>query len=218
MRLLSVVLETGFDGRWHPGIGDPTPLGWFTVAAYLGAAYLAWAALTAARAAAASLATQDPHERRLQLQLAQFWGLACLVMLALGINKQLDLQTWLTQVGRDMAQAQGWYERRHHYQLRFVFSILIAGCMGTLALGYWFRRVLPRLLGGLLGLGVIASFVVIRAASFHHIDALLKGPLQLNWVLELTGIALVGGSALRGARGSRDSSRSRERALTECRP
>jgi hypothetical protein len=40
---------------------------------------------------------------------------------------------------------------------------------------------------------VITAFVVVRAASFHHVDLLLHGgPLPLNLVLELGGIVLVG--------------------------
>jgi hypothetical protein len=174
-------------------------MGWFTVAAYFGAAYLALVAGRAAREAARAVATRNPGEAHLQGLLAQFWGLACLIMLVLGINKQLDLQSLLTEIGRDLAVTQGWYEQRRRYQLIFVLSVLAGGSVATLALAYVFRRVLRRLIGGILGLGVIVSFVVVRAASFHHIDMLLKGPLRLNWVLELTGIGLVGLAARRGA-------------------
>src|SRR4051812_24787616 len=41
-------------------------------------------------------------------------------------------------------------------------------------------------------LGFLVTFVLVRAASFHHIDALLGyGRVRLNWVLELSGIILV---------------------------
>lgn len=50
-----------------------------------------------------------------------------------------------------------------------------------------------------LGLIIIAVFVLVRAASFHHMDRLLGDRillLKLNWILELGGIAVVllGGS------------------------
>ena len=39
---------------------------------------------------------------------------------------------------------------------------------------------------------LLVSFVLIRAASFHHVDLLLRaGPVRLNWVLELGGIGLI---------------------------
>ena len=43
------------------------------------------------------------------------------------------------------------------------------------------------------------GFVVIRAASFHHVDALLAsrlGGLKWNWILELGGILIVAVGAL----------------------
>jgi hypothetical protein len=89
-------MAAGPDGRWEIGIGDPTPLGWITVAAYAAAAVLAW------RNAGAARRTAVPHS---------FWIALTALMLALGINKQLDLQTWLSQAGRDLAIAQGWWEQ-----------------------------------------------------------------------------------------------------------
>jgi len=52
--------------------------------------------------------------------------------LALGINKQLDLQTALTEAGRVLARYQGWYEQRQFVQLvviaLFAMTCLIALC------------------------------------------------------------------------------------------
>jgi hypothetical protein len=45
---------------------------------------------------------------------------------------------------------------------------------------------------------MILAFVVIRASSFHHVDVLLAstlGGLRWNWILELSGIMVVGVSA-----------------------
>jgi hypothetical protein len=67
-------MAAGPDGRWEIGIGDPTPLGWITVAAYAAAAVLAW------RNAGAARRTAVPHS---------FWIALTALMLALGINKQL---------------------------------------------------------------------------------------------------------------------------------
>ena len=41
---------------------------------------------------------------------------------------------------------------------------------------------------------MVMGFVVIRAASFHHVDAFLAsrlGGLRWNWILELGGILIV---------------------------
>ncbi len=181
------------EGDWAPGIGDPTPLGWFTVFAYLVAAVLCFRAWQRARRGA----TAEPR-------LAFAWGCFAVLMLALGINKQLDLQTLLTVVGRRVAQRDGWYERRQVVQRLFIHGLLGLASASLLA-GFWFMRKHLRELW-LAGFGAIfiATFVLIRAASFHHVDILLDRTYlgaRVNWILELGGIACVAaGARLQGRR------------------
>lgn len=172
------------DGRWHVGIGDPTPIGWITVAAYALAASLAWRNVGAARR------TAVPES---------FWVALTLMMLALGLNKQLDLQTWFGQTGRDMALEQGWYEQRRIVQAVFI-AMLAAG---ALAVVWWARRQWHTLWheyrAAFVGVCVLLVFIVIRAASFHHIDMILRsdlGATSLHRALELVGVlAVAAGSA-----------------------
>ena len=189
MRIAPVFFAyTDADG-WHAGIGDPTAMGWFTVAAY------AVAAILCGRAAL--------EERGCSREKFVFWTALAGIMGVLAINKQLDLQTWLTFTMKRVAQAQGWYEERRVVQL--VFILLIAG-----AGAYGFRRAYLLVRGharelwlGLAGLFLTVGFVVIRAASFHHIDYFLKTDLagiRMNWVLELSAIAVVGLAAWRALR------------------
>jgi hypothetical protein len=167
------------DGRWEIGIGDPSPMGWITVGAYALAVVLAWRnAQTARRTAVPS----------------SFWiGLAA-VLLLLGLNKQLDLQTWFGQTGRDMALAQGWYEQRRYVQFAFIV-LLCAGAVGALvwARNHWaalwkeYRWVLG-------GVALLLLFIVVRAATFHHLDALIGaemvGSTMGRW-LEIVGVLVV---------------------------
>ena len=166
------------DGRWHPGIGDPNATGWITVVAYGLACLLCWQC--ARRSGMTS-------ERRV-------WWLMAAVMLLLGINKQLDLQSWVTQLGRDIALAGGWYEHRRVFQALFIFWLGV----GVLGLKAWLGvrsgslHHYTRLAG--MGLLVLGAFVVLRAASFHHVDAMLGlnfVNVRLNVVFELGGIALI---------------------------
>ena len=180
------------NGRWRPGIGDPTPVGWLTVVAYLGAALLCWRTLRAERR------LEEPARR-----LVLFWALMTVGMLALGINKQLDLQSFFTQVGRSLARRGGWYESRGDVQRLFILA-LVCGAVGALLtmlclLRHHLRAVGVALLGGVF----VLTFVVVRAASFHHVDVLLNSRLEgvrLNWVFELGGIALVAWGARIGRR------------------
>lgn len=175
-------MATELDGRWHPGIGDPTVIGWVTVAAYGATALLCYSC----------------NKRYAKTQQGQFWWAMTLVMLALGINKQLDLQTWLTEIGRDAAFEYGWYERRRVVQFMFIAGLVISALLfkewlvqRVASLGKYARR-------ASVGLLVLALFVVVRATSFHHIDEALGLSLEglsMNEVLELGGIGVIAWAA-----------------------
>jgi heme/copper-type cytochrome/quinol oxidase subunit 3 len=177
-------------GSWRPGIGDPTPLGWATAVAYLvGAVACAWASRRERRAGTGGAAT---------------WLVLAALMAALGVNKQLDLQTAFTAAGRRLAKAQGWYEQRRAYQAAFIAVVAGAGLLALAVLGWFTRRHWRRQGFALLGVVLLVVFVVIRASSFHRVDQMLGarlGTLRLNHVLELGGIACVGLGALLGAIG-----------------
>jgi len=183
-------LVTDADGRWHPGIGDPTLMGWLTVVAYF---LTTWLCFRAAGVAARSGFTQ-------RLRLATYWFGLTLLLAFLGVNKQLDLQSLFTEVARDLALADGWYEQRRKYQLAFILSMGFAAVFVTAAAFYWLRRQLRRLGDGLVGVGLLLGFVAIRAASFHHVDEWLSVELlglRFNWIMELGAIALIARSAIR---------------------
>jgi hypothetical protein len=122
-------------------------------------------------------------------------------MFLLGVNKQLDLQTWLTQEGRDMARSEGWYGDRRPVQVVFIAVLAAMGVAGVVAVMWWLRGSLRRYRAAVVGIIYLVCFVIIRAASFHHIDRLLHVGLdhvRVNHVLELGGIGFIGW----GARGS----------------
>jgi hypothetical protein len=198
MQLSFVLLETGADGRWHPGIGDPTFVGWLTVVAYAVGTYYSFQALRAARLGAKQLSDIAPPEAANQRDLARLWLLITAAMAFLCVNKQLDLQTFFTEVMRDMAHSEGWYNERRKLQVAFIYSIMVVGLGGTLAIAFLLRKVLSRVLGAVFGMGALASFVVIRAASFHNVDILLS--TGLGWVLELGGISMIAVSAWRSGK------------------
>jgi hypothetical protein len=175
---------SGWIGQWTPGIGDPTILGWLTVVAYAAAAYACYRLRGRFSVEADGLRRK---ERR-------YWGILAGVLLFLCINKQLDLQTAMTELLRGMARAEGWYAIRRRLQVVFV-AILVMGLPVAAFILYTVVRRFPRS-AGIAGLGLllIAIFVLIRAASFHHIDRLLGTRVlrfKLNWIFELGGIAVV---------------------------
>ena len=174
---------------WRPGIGDPHPMGWVTVGVYL-----------LAGLAAAVVAWRGAFPPGSRGRERVFWTLAALLLLFLAVNKQLDLQSFMTAAGRCMAQAQGWYENRRLVQLAFILGLAGTGVLVLLGLRRLLRGTLARTGLALLGLVLVTVFVLIRAAGFHHMDLLIGtriAGMRLNWLLELPGPLLVLAAALR---------------------
>lgn len=178
---------TSPDSTWHPGIGDPTPIGWLTVAAYFLAAWACWRAFAAADTGSGARFGN------------RFWLLLAVALGLLGINKQLDLQTALTEIGRSVVHAGGWYEQRQAIQFAFIVGVAVSA-VGVLAAMTWLLwPPSPSRAFALCGLIFLVGFVMIRAASFHHVDLFLGQTalgLRWNWILELSGIGLVGAGAM----------------------
>lgn len=193
---MSTTLTCAFT-QWHWGLGDNNVVGWATVLVYLAAG------LASARAA---LALRGPdavlrRERR-------FWWIAAAILLALAVNKQLDLQTLLTLIARCHAQLAGWYDIRRTIQREFILGVAVAGAGLMLVLAWLLRGILGRVWPALLGLGFVCVFVLVRAASFHHVDSLLGTwifGVKMNWVFELPGPILVATAAWRRRRRASES-------------
>lgn len=194
--MLQTTLTCAFT-QWSPGLGDNNLMGWLTVVVYL------LAALAAGRVAR-RLAGSDPVTRRER----RFWVITTAILLFLAVNKQLDLQSLLTMLARCHARLAGWYDGRRALQEAFIYLVAAAAVVTIGLLTLMLRGILGRVWLALVGLGFVCAFVVIRAASFHHVDVFLGSTaagIKLNWLLELPGPCLVALVAWR--RGSGLSSR-----------
>ncbi|MBW1994763.1 MAG: hypothetical protein JRI77_09990 [Deltaproteobacteria bacterium] len=114
----------------------------------------------------------------------------------LGINKQLDLQTFMMAMGRNLARISGWYSRRREIQSEFVALITVIGTLTIGLLFWWVRKRLRQFLVPLVGLIIIFAFVDIRAASFNHVDYFISnwrtvGPIRMKYAIELAGIFII---------------------------
>ena len=175
---------------WRPTIGDPSFMGWFTVAAY---------ALGAVLAALAGWGNTGGNSRH-HAPRKWLWLTVAVVMAGLCVNKQLDLQSLLTDIGRVISRHQGWYEQRRHFQKWFVLGVLGAAVVFACWFIWRFREfwMSHKLLTG--GSLFLLTFLVVRAISFHHFDVVIRTTVfgvRMNWFLELTGIFLISLAALR---------------------
>ena len=164
--------------HWTPGIGDPTVAGWITVVAYF------IAALLCLRARAGERVVEQ-----------RWWRGLGVLMILMGINKQLDLQTLFTDIGRDVARADDWYAQRGIVQWDFIVAMMTGGMIAAVVLiltvgrrsGAWVRL-------SIVALCWLGVFVLIRAASFHHVDAMLGLKLagvRFNTAMELGPLLLI---------------------------
>lgn len=173
------------------GIGDLSLRGWVTVFAYFVTAFLVQRVLShrPRRSGSERLGsgTDDAYH---------FWLFTFALMVLLGINKQLDLQSLITAVGRDFARSQGWYENRRSVQWIFVVGLGAAALASVMSILFLQRRVIWRAKGAFFGLTLLAAFIILRAAKFHHVELLGAWVANRSWVLELGGIALVALSAM----------------------
>jgi hypothetical protein len=184
-------------------------LGWATVASYLTVALLCWRW--------ARLLRREAGNVNRVRQVLYCHGLA-VVTLLLGLNKQLDIQTWLASIGRDLARAEGWYDERADVQVALILAFSVFALTGFALGTWWLRRDRDGTRVSLLGLFFLVLFLLIRALSFNKVDHWLGidlGGFRVNHALELGGIGLIALGALLGLRATRrsraaDTDRSRE--------
>ena len=154
---------------------------WITVGAYWVAAGLCW------RAANTASLRHAAHER-------MFWIGATGAMIFLGINELFDFQTLLTILAKMQAKAAGWYDNRKPVQLAFVMGLAVAGLVLTMLMLWFVRKLAGSVKLALAGFIFIGMFVLVRAASFHQVDAILVSGHQsfnLGSIQEILGIAIV---------------------------
>ncbi len=158
-------------------------MGWMTVLVY---------ALAALTAGVTTWRSEKIADRRM-------WALVAILMTLLCINKQLDLQSLFTDIGRVIAGREGWYEKRRAVQKIFVLAVLGSSAVLAAFMAWRFRSFWKRHFLLAAGLAFLLTFIVVRAISFHHVDLFLKtevSGVRMNWFLELGGIALIWGAAV----------------------
>jgi hypothetical protein len=175
----SLVFAEMSQGHWHAGIGDPTIFGWLTVFVYLVAVVRC------------IVRTQDSKKYGGNYQ---FWVYLAIFLLLLGINKQLDLQSWFTQTMKENAIAHGWYARRHIMQMAFIAAVGLGMLTILLSLRLFVANSWRHFKLTWLGIVLLCTFILIRAASFHHLDIFINHHvlgLRVNVILEIGAILLI---------------------------
>jgi len=124
-----------------------------------------------------------------------FWLLVIFILSIFGINKQLDFQVLLVEIGRPIALKSGWYESRRIVQA--VFAFVLTGIAGLFAVMMLFlvRRHWRNNILALLGLLILCFYGIMEAMSQSHVGCSLElyeqWSFRLTDVIEMTGILFI---------------------------
>jgi hypothetical protein len=174
--------STWKNNRYKPSgfdFGDHTFFGWATVLLYFLVSIR-----TGYKAKVAKVNKENSY----------FWLGLTILLLVLGLNKQLDLQTNLTQWLRDISKAHGWYDQRRGVQFLFVALMGLAIPMMIISLRVFLYNSWCRYKLTWIGVVLLLVFVSVRAASFHHVDLFFYntiGNLRYYQALEMLAIGLI---------------------------
>ncbi len=198
--MCSLLAEITTQG-WRPGGVHLSTIQVLTISAYLVVALICAWALRVARIGSQQAAEYGSKDRRAKTRSAayrasfSFWAILTLLFVFLGVNKQLDLDGWFTEAGRQFAIKQGWYDIRWQIQEPMVVGITVIG-VSLLALVLAITRsLLPRHILAFAGTLTLVAFLILKALSFHQLDNLLDRELasmQIRTIIEWLGIGCVG--------------------------
>ncbi len=188
--------------------GHLTALGWTTFALYLIAALLSFrAAFASSRRQRTAISQQSVVSSQWSSSSGRIWVWLGVIMAALGLNKPLDLQTRLIELGRQTAGRENLSANRAGLHVLFFlgFMLLVFALLAAVRFRFSaeigrFARRLPLAAGGCI---LVCAYIVIRAASIDRVDQMLGFDFErihFLWLLEAGGLLLIMIQALRAAK------------------
>ena len=185
--VLAHAFENGF---WRDKRGDPTVVGWAITLGYVLVAGLC-------------LYCTGLFDSRRSVPISQmytwFWWLMVAVLIALGINKQLDVQLLLADIGRSYTKYHGWYRQRMPVQIRVLALGACVGLMCLQVVGHRIRRSPKSLWCALWGVVFLGVNVLMHLVSVHSIEHFLASSvagLSVGNGLEILAMCWIAVSAI----------------------
>lgn len=166
--------------RWKLGIGDPTIEGWLICTLYFIGFILSL--------------KKSIHVKDNCTISHKTWTFVSLILLFLSLNKQLDLQTLISDTGRAIAINLELMEQRHIFKQAF---ILVLALFGIIFLIRYKENVVSFNKNyhlAFVGMVTLITFVFLRAISFHIFSDTLNNTLKSYHffkALELTSILIL---------------------------
>jgi len=172
--------------RWSETFGDPTFAGWLATFGFFLTAWICRRVVFFT-----PIGKKDLAERRL-------WVVLGFLFLFLGINKQLDLQILLFEIGKSLAHAEGWYAERRSVEREFVLFVGLLAVGGSLLLYRFVRHASEHAKVAVAGAILLFGFIVVRAALFTKVSRVLGS--GFHHLIELAGIAVSATAGMRRIR------------------
>ncbi len=173
--------------------GDDGFFGWLQTFLYFAASA---ACFWRARASEAQATLERGLPEPPRFSEARVWLVVALCCLLLGLNKQLDAQTWLLFELEDLARDAGVFRRA--YLVRKA-TLVLAAPLVLLAGAYvikLFRTPSPGLRRATVGLALLGPFIALRMARFSGLRGFRGGGGALDVGLELLPTLVVLRAAL----------------------
>lgn len=174
--VLAIAFLIPDSAKWRFQANDDSPGDWLVTGIYAALMVLSW------RAALRSKPAERASGRALQ---RSFWIWLAMGITAVGINKQLDLQVLMVELGRQAAQAEGLLPYRRFIQAGFAGTAAVGAAAITVALWLLSRRASASERLVIIGVCALLGFVVLRIAGFNHIDFLNQGMQEHGRMLVL---------------------------------
>lgn len=177
------IIKKGYsEGHWKDKRGDPTAVGWLTTVLYLSVfvASIYWVIQTRAI---------NPN-----FKYSWFWLGASILILLLGINKQLDIQMLFADLARFYAKLSGIYMNRKPFQQKIISFLATIGISTFSVLLYLLRKAPKKMWLTLVGFSILFSFPLIRLVSLHSLEALLYysvHSVRVVDLIEIVGITII---------------------------
>ncbi len=131
----------------------------------------------------------------------QVWAMVAALFAVFALLRLTNFEELARDGMRDYFRAEGTYRTRRAVQAPLVALLLVIAAAAAFALLYrWSRlirgrRNVARVVAVVAGLTMLL-LIALRLASLHAVDALLYGPLKLNWIIDIGASLTVLGAAV----------------------
>lgn len=176
-------LKQGYqNGYWKVEKGDSSVMGWFITCYYLFVFILSFYLIK-------KIAPHIKNKKYLW-----FWYGVIILIMMIGINKQLDIQMLLADYARLYAKMSGIFQNRKPFQHKIISLLATIGISIFFILIYKLWHAPKITWFALIGFSILFSFPLIRLVSLHRIESLLYVSvlsIKVVDVLEIIGISIV---------------------------